>query len=174
MTALIDLTGLRFGKLLIIERAENRGRRIYWRASCDCGKSHMVSSDSLKFGAKSCGCGRAKSHYIHGRGGKKLRDQTYSMFLNAKQRAKNKGLEFSITLTDIAIPDRCPVLGIQFGRGERRFADNSPSLDRVVTSLGYIPGNIRVISWRANKLKGDASLEELALIIDYMKKHGCQ
>jgi hypothetical protein len=43
--------------------------------------------------------------------------------------------------------------------------DNSPSLDRIDTSKGYVKGNVWVISWRANKLKSDATLAELESIV---------
>ncbi len=83
----------------------------------------------------------------------------------AKARAKSKGLEFSICLEDIDIIDTCPILGIPLRWGKPNRGDyTSPSLDRIDSSKGYIPGNIQVISWRANVLKRDATIEELLLL----------
>lgn len=48
-------------------------------------------------------------------------------------------------------------------------APDSPSLDRVIPELGYVPGNVIVISWRANNLKRDATIEELEAVIAYMR-----
>lgn len=58
MGKFIDLTGQRFGRLTVIERAcpENK-RRVYWVCRCDCGNYSVVAGDGLKSGGtKSCGC----------------------------------------------------------------------------------------------------------------------
>lgn len=87
----------------------------------------------------------------------------------AKRRAKNKGLKFTITKDDIVIPKQCPVLGIQLFQGKGKPGDNSPSLDRINNSLGYIKGNVFIISHRANSIKRNATIEELEKIIEYMR-----
>mgnify|MGYP001590626337 CR=1 FL=1 len=97
---------------------------------------------------------------------KKFRDseqgRRYRLLENAKRRAKKKGLEFSITLDDITIPSLCPLLGIEIQLGgDGLFNMNSPSLDRIDNSKGYVKGNVAVISLKANKLKSDLSLKEL-------------
>jgi len=63
------------------------------------------------------------------------------------------------------------VLGIKLHKAVGVFAHHSPSLDRVVPNLGYVKGNVHVISWRANSLKKNATIEELEKIIQYMKEH---
>jgi hypothetical protein len=78
----------------------------------------------------------------------------------AKSRAKEKGREFKIELTDIVIPAVCPVLGVPMER---------PSLDRIDSSKGYVKGNVRVISHRANMLKNNATIEELELVLKDLK-----
>jgi hypothetical protein len=90
------------------------------------------------------------------------------LFWSAKHRAKQKGLEFSIELSDIIIPEVCPVLGLKLEQGNENL-DNSPSLDRVDSSKGYIKGNVHVISQRANSIKSNASLEELEKLVNYLK-----
>jgi hypothetical protein len=88
----------------------------------------------------------------------------------AKQRAKKKGLICSITTKDIIIPERCPYLGIFLERCTKNTArDSSPSLDRIDSSKGYIPGNIQVISNRANRIKNNATADELIMIGNCMK-----
>jgi hypothetical protein len=89
---------------------------------------------------------------------------------NARNRAKEKGLEFSITLDDIVIPEFCPVLGIKLEKGNGPFKDASPSLDRLDNVKGYVKGNIAVISWRANRLKSDATIEEIEKLIAFMER----
>jgi hypothetical protein len=87
-----------------------------------------------------------------------------------KHRAKKKGLPFNLTIEDFKIPDICPVLNIPIIPHSGSFYDNSPSMDRLIPSLGYIKGNVRMISYRANAIKRDATLEELKAIIAYMER----
>jgi hypothetical protein len=85
----------------------------------------------------------------------------------AKWKAKQLGLGFDITEEDIEIPKVCPVLGIPLFRniGKGGPGWNSPSIDRIDPSKGYVKDNVRVISHRANTLKNNASLEELEKIL---------
>ena len=83
------------------------------------------------------------------------------MWDGAKQRAKRKELEFDIDINDIVIPYVCPVLDIPLQRNEGRQQFNSPSLDRIDNSKGYVKGNIMVISNLANIMKSYASPYEL-------------
>lgn len=78
----------------------------------------------------------------------------------AKQRARTENTEFTISSQDICVPDRCPVLGIPLVIGGPR-SDASPSLDRVEPAKGYAKGNVRVVSDRANRLKGGRTLAEI-------------
>lgn len=94
-----------------------------------------------------------------------------SLLRSAKRRAEAKGLAFAIGREHIPIPVICPALGIELqepvaGDG---FAnrENSPSIDRIDSSLGYVPGNVVVISWRANSLKRDATPDELRRIASW-------
>ena len=95
------------------------------------------------------------------------------MFSAAKARAKKNNLAFNIEISDIVIPEYCPVLGIKLkrARGEKGPKAFSPSLDRINNKLGYIKGNVRIISFRANSLKKDAEIEELEKIILDMKSN---
>ncbi|HXB28087.1 MAG TPA: hypothetical protein VNV25_25380 [Gemmatimonadaceae bacterium] len=87
------------------------------------------------------------------------------MFRRAKERAKKLGLDFNLDVSDIVIPKICPLLGIVLERKPGVQADSTPSLDRIDSSLGYVKGNVWVISWRANNIKSDASLEELEMLL---------
>ena len=82
------------------------------------------------------------------------------------------GLDFNLEYQDIVIPRRCPVLGIPLKTGGRLRSEiaNSPSVDRVDNQRGYVKGNIRVISHRANSLKSDATLDELRRVCRYVRK----
>jgi hypothetical protein len=96
-----------------------------------------------------------------------------NMLRKAKQRARLAGLPFDLADWDISIPSSCPVLGIPLKSGSghnMRASPNSPSLDRIDNSKGYVLGNIAVISLRANMLKADATVEELKAIVAYMER----
>lgn len=82
------------------------------------------------------------------------------MLMSAKARAKKFSVPFSISKEDIrsVIADTCPVLGIPLMHNSGTsggYADNSPSLDRIVPELGYVVGNIAVISMKANRIKSN-------------------
>ena len=88
----------------------------------------------------------------------------------SKSRAKAAGIEFTLSRSDIAdmtVPINCPVLGIplRMERGQR--SDNSLSIDRIDSSRGYTPDNVVFVSWRVNKLKSDASLVEMRLMVEF-------
>lgn len=93
------------------------------------------------------------------------------LLAGAKSRAKKRGHEFSITQDDIKdIPQFCPVLGYELLYGNTgKLKPESASLDRFDNSKGYVPGNIRIISMRANGLKSNGTLNEFSKLIEYLK-----
>jgi hypothetical protein len=94
------------------------------------------------------------------------------LYNGSKARARYQNLEHTITEDDIVLTTHCPVLGIEldYKRGHKKTQQpNSPSLDRIDNSKGYIPGNICVVSWRANACKKDATLNELKAIVRYLE-----
>lgn len=99
-----------------------------------------------------------------------VRKREKIMCISARARAKESGVPFSITEDDIVIPDKCLVLGIDLviNVGLGKPSDNSPSLDRIVPELGYVPDNVVVISNRANTIKSHGTSEEHRMIADWM------
>jgi len=97
------------------------------------------------------------------------------MYYRAKARAMKAGVEFKLTIDDVASvwpPDnRCPVLGTLFetqaGSGG---GAHSPTLDKIIPSLGYVPGNIAIISNRANGIKSDATPDEVLTVGRWMQR----
>ncbi|WP_422049716.1 hypothetical protein [Shimia sp.] len=94
-----------------------------------------------------------------------------AMVRAAKARAAKAGVPFNITPEDISIPHSCPVLDIPLIVGSGKPTDNSPSLDRVVPALGYVRGNVLVISNRANRIKNNATVAELRQVADFFEDH---
>jgi hypothetical protein len=94
----------------------------------------------------------------------------YAAVKLARIRAKEKGLPFDLDDRKIFRPSHCPVFGVEldYSRGtKKRAQDNSPSLDRIVPELGYVLNNVRVICWRANHLRSNATVEELKKVLTY-------
>lgn len=89
------------------------------------------------------------------------------LWRGAKSRARRSGVAFDILPEDITIPTHCPVFGIPLTICDGRQTDGSPSLDRIRSTEGYVKNNIEVISWKANRLKGNATAEELRRLADY-------
>lgn len=103
------------------------------------------------------------------------RDVRFKLVNTARRRAKQLLVPFGIRVEDIFVPEICPVLGIalKVHEGKGSWA-NSPSLDRIFPDKGYVKGNVRVISHRANTLKSDASIEELRLVLADAEASFCQ
>ena len=90
-----------------------------------------------------------------------------------KSSAKRRGISFSLTLSDLndlTFPISCPVFGMPLRYNVGGVSDDSVSIDRIDSSRGYEAGNIIVISWRANKLKNNASQEELIRIAEFYRR----
>jgi hypothetical protein len=83
------------------------------------------------------------------------------MWRAAKSRARKKGLDFNIDISDIVIPEICPILEVPFILGTKGNYSYTPSLDRIDNSKGYIKGNIMVISQKANSMKNNATWDEI-------------
>jgi len=95
----------------------------------------------------------------------KLKYPKEAMLRSARNGAKQRGIEFAITVDDTQIPERCPIFGFKMEPGGKR--STSPSIDRIDNTKGYVPGNIVVVSVKANHVKSDCSLAELHKLVDF-------
>lgn len=153
------------------------------KACSKCGEvkalSQFVRSKKAKDGreAHCLACERARKNTpkSYQRDCERLRSNPWSaqlskMVTSSRQRAKEKELEHNIDvkyLRTIAT-SHCPYLGVelhwQVQRGlgvSNRVFPNSPSLDRIDSSKGYVKGNVAIVSHRANSIKRDATEVEL-------------
>jgi hypothetical protein len=94
------------------------------------------------------------------------------MFRRAKARAIKSGIDFNLDKEDIKIPTHCPILGIPLNvhRGTSGGRDDSPALDRVDNSKGYVKGNILVVSHLANMMKSSANVEQLIKFSEWVRE----
>lgn len=86
----------------------------------------------------------------------------------ARWRAKKSGLPFALTEDDLFIPTKCPVLG----RGFFSAPGMSPSLDRVRPALGYVPGNVIVVSVIANTIRSNARPADILRVAHFYAQIG--
>lgn len=98
----------------------------------------------------------------------KIRNPERTILKNIKSRAKRSNIPFNLELSDIIIPEFCPVLGIKLSKISNKLCDNTPSVDRLIPEKGYVKGNITIISYRANTIKNNGTVEEHQKIIQYM------
>ena len=88
MSKLKDLTGITFGRLTVIKRAENQGKYVVWECECSCGNTVLVKAASLSSGnTKSCGCLKHEHPYMITHGLSKHR--LYSIWIGMKGRCYN-------------------------------------------------------------------------------------
>ena len=145
------------------------------------------SSDGLQYKCRACDKDYQKKRRAdnlqqsleYGRAYQKKRRENFDyrlqMLINAsKQRAKNKNRVHEITVNDIkeVYPKdgKCPIFGFELEFNNAGFRENSPSIDRIDSTKGYTVDNIQIISWKANRIKSYATVEELETIVAYMKQ----
>lgn len=83
-----------------------------------------------------------------------------------RQRAKKRKLAFNLTIEDFVYPETCPILQIPISRTLSH--NHNPSVDRLDNNFGYVKGNVRIISNRANSLKNDLDLGTAKRLVAYM------
>jgi len=131
------------------------------------------SKDGLSFSCKSCS--------------KEYRDSQCRFnrwYVTKRKDGKRAGWEWDIEPEDIPVvriretitearnrkyysweaveyPKVCPILGLELDWGMNGLNNNSPSLDRIDPTKGYIPGNVMMMSQLANKMKSNATTEQL-------------
>ena len=88
----------------------------------------------------------------------------------ARNTSRIKKREFAIAVEDIVVPKNCPVFGVEIKYSPGSRNDWSTSLDRIDSKKGYVRGNIRVISWLANRLKSNATIDQLRKVVAYMER----
>ena len=142
-----------------------------------CGRSEVRNETFKEFCSRSCyqryrnGQPERAKHNKRTRLAYREFNPKQAILSRAKSGAKLRGVECALEIKDIPdIPKFCPVfkwikLDYRVGKdGRGTINDSAPSLDRINNTLGYVPGNVRIISWRANELKKNGTPEELKAI----------
>lgn len=146
--------------------------------NCACPNNSPTTGYRYGCRCERCKHGMRKDAYERRRGDPEARIQTQRewfaknparrILYAAKSRAKAKGLAFTLRVENLLpLPEKCPVLGTPLYQGTRHDCNNAHSIDRLDNAKGYTPDNIRVVSRRANDLKGDARLDESIVVAYY-------
>ena len=143
-----DLTGMRFGRLTVIERAENKGRNVCWNCRCDCGNEVVVKRDALISGdTQSCGCLHVeRAHNLnltHGMTGTKVHRAWKSM----KTRCFNSNFKYYANYGGRGITIYPAWINFQafydYVSKLPHFNEGGYSFDRIDNNGNYEPCNLR-------------------------------
>ena len=122
----------------------------------------------------SCGCLASFNTITHGllASDDPIDKARISLLYNSTASAKKRKIPFNLDpeyMKSLDFPHTCPVLGIPIHYESKERNDYSPSLDKFYPELGYVQGNVQIISWRANRIKSDATPEEWIKIAQWCK-----
>ena len=92
-----------------------------------------------------------------------------SMVYDAKERAKKKNMDFNLVKKDIHFPEVCPVFNIKLEHGRKDWK-NSPTIDRIDNTKGYLIDNCIVVSCLANTIKNSATPKQILKVGNFYKK----
>ena len=125
------------------------------------------TKDGLQSQCKSCSAQSAKKSEQK----YPIRNQTSKMVVKARLRAVEKKLDFNINQDYVRslVVSHCPIFGMPlewscYRKNSSGSLPNSPSLDRIDPTKGYVKGNLWIISQKANVIKNNATHEELKLV----------
>lgn len=153
---------------------------VFYRDCETCGESKQSSKFRLRASAKvhsrrpfclDCEKIRHRKNYTENKTARlknieqyRIQNWRMKMLWQAKATAARKNIAFDLDESDIVIPTHCRYLGVpltqSLGNG---VVWSNTSLDRINPALGYVKGNVEVISRKANSMKNMATVEELCI-----------
>jgi hypothetical protein len=151
MPKVIVLTGRRYGRLVVGDRATNTGNQTAWHCRCDCGNSVVCRSSNLRSGnTTSCGCLAIEHlvarHAVHGGAARNRRTPEYIAWMSMKSRCYNTKhvgyANYGGRGVEVCERWRNSFESFFLDVGQR--PSNKHSLDRYPNANGnYEPGNVR-------------------------------
>lgn len=170
-----DISGVRFGKLLVLERSGPSNPRA-WKCQCDCGSPPVhVQLNNLRSGcSRSCGCIR-KAAGPECRNWKGYGQISGTYWERVRFQAAERGLVVDMTIVDAweqfeRQGGMCALTGWPLNFRVKGYGQTA-SLDRVRSDQGYVPGNIQWVHKDVNKFKNDFTPERFFEICEAIVAH---
>jgi len=173
----IDLTGKRFGKLVVLKLLPERTvcKTRVWLCKCDCGGIKAVRKSSLTAGmTKTCGCGAHPSRQanVNWKGYEEI---SLDFFTTLKRNAESRNIDFNITIEYlwnlyITQNKKCSLSGLLIQFGAKR-TTTTVSVDRIDSSKGYVEGNVQWVHKKINIMKNVYSQEEFIILCKQVVNH---
>ena len=174
----IDLKGKKFGKLEVKEYAGSKNKYRYWLCECECGIIKEIRRDHLTKGyTKSCGCSWRLSRKNHNNW-QGYEDISLDFFNTIKRGATIRNIEFNITieyLWDLLIQQnkKCKLSGLhlEFSEIRKDKSNQTASIDRIDSKIGYIEGNVQWVHKQINIMKNKISDEKFIWFCEQVYKN---
>src|ERR1700733_2697330 len=176
-----DLTGLRFDKLVVIDRAENsRHKMTRCNCRCDCGNAKTILSKHLQAGLISnCGCSHGKRgvDHVQWKGCGEISGSRWAMITSSyNRRRKGRLLPFEIDITyalDLFLKQNrtCALSGMTIYFGLTNTHETTASLDRIDSKMGYIRGNVQWVHKDINLMKNILSQDRFIELCKMTAEH---
>jgi hypothetical protein len=180
MSKRYNLIGEKSGKLIVVEKLDERDKfnQIQWLCNCDCGGKIILSTTRITHqSVKSCGC------IYHPQGEKNPKWTGYKeipgkFFYNIKKGAELRGLNFNITIEEIwdlflKQNKKCAITGwdLSIWKNSKKTMEGNASLDRIDSSIGYDIDNVQWVDKEINRFKNhypmDEFLEMCKMVVEY-------
>ena len=149
-----------------LDRSKSDGLYPSCRDCCKIADRERIRSPKRKLDNNR----RNRKYYRGKRSDAYRKDPVKYLYDVAKDRAKALNLPFTIGISDIKLNEYCPILGTKLDVLTNNM-ETGMSLDKVDNTKGYVPGNIAIISRKANRLKGDGTITQFESIIKYMRSY---
>jgi hypothetical protein len=179
----IDLLGRKFGKLLVVEKKFSESGFISWICKCDCGNHIETRTTNLLSKKKSCGCSWLKAQAERQWNGHEEISGEYWGAI--KKGAKVRFLDFKMTIEEAwelfeKQNRKCALSGvdIKFSRNRKIGIEQTASLDRIDSSVGYKIDNVQWVHKDINRMKQNFNneyfVEMCKLITERNKERNCE
>lgn len=180
---MIDMIGKKFGRLTVVSFDRLENHKTYWKCSCDCGLTVIVSGNNLRSGnTKSCGCIRREKAKDRGQQNAKhgeshnSRTRLYTIWCGMRQRCYNPNRDSfglyggkGVTICKEWVDSFSAFRDWAYVNGYKEQPMGAPfqealSIDRIDPSKGYYPENCQWITRSENTARANKNHKSRKLI----------
>jgi hypothetical protein len=170
-----DLTGLKFGSIKVIGfETYNKNGRPLWKVQCECGKEYIVTYSGAVYANKCRKCGGLKR-----RTNNVLSSRVWG---NIKYWAKYRNIEIAQNVTRKSLWElyikqnkKCAYSGLDIfmtdSDSNSHWSENTASLDRINSSVGYVDGNVQWVHKVINSMKMDINQDRFLELCKFVAKN---